>query len=55
MKGCEPDENEKAEVFVYIKVLMKILIVFNENHNDIAGKGNNIKFLRGWIRRTLEG
>ena len=23
-------------------------------YNDIAGKGNNIKYLRGWIRRTLE-
>ena len=23
-------------------------------YNDIAGKGNNIKFLRGLIRRTLE-
>ena len=24
----------KAEVFVYIEVLMKILIAFNENHNE---------------------
>jgi len=23
-------------------------------YNDIAAKGNNIKFLRGWINRTLE-
>ena len=23
-------------------------------YNDIAGKGNNIKYLRGWIRRTLD-
>lgn len=23
-------------------------------YNDIAGKGINIKFLRSWIRRTLE-
>lgn len=24
-------------------------------YNDIAKKGNNIKFLRGWIRRVLDG
>lgn len=23
-------------------------------YNDIAAKGNNIKYLRGWINRTLE-
>lgn len=23
-------------------------------YNNIAAKGNNIKFLRGWIKRTLE-
>lgn len=22
-------------------------------YNDVAGKGNNIKFLRGWINRVL--
>lgn len=24
-------------------------------YNDIAKKGNNLKFLRGWIRRVLDG
>lgn len=25
-----------------------------KRYNDIAAKGNNIKYLRGWIRRALE-
>ena len=24
-------------------------------YNDVAKKGNNLKFLRGWIRRVLDG
>ena len=25
-----------------------------KQYNEIAGKGNNIKYLRGWINRVLE-
>lgn len=43
------DTTMAAELFVAKYKLERI-----RYYNDIAKKGNNIKFLRGWINRTLE-
>lgn len=38
----------KSAIFVYDYKLARI-----KEYNDIAAKGNNIKYLRGWINRVL--
>lgn len=43
------DTTMSAELFVAKYKLERI-----RYYNDIAKKGNNIKFLRGWINRVLE-
>lgn len=43
------DTTMAAELFVAKYKLERI-----RYYNDIAKKGNNLKFLRGWINRTLE-
>lgn len=42
------DSTMSSELFVAKYKLERI-----RYYNDIAGKGNNIKFLRGWINRVL--
>lgn len=42
------DSTMSEELFVAKYKLERI-----RYYNDIAGKGNNIKFLRGWINRVL--
>lgn len=39
----------KSAIFVYDYKLARI-----KEYNDIAGNGNNIKYLRGWINRVLK-
>lgn len=43
------DTTMSAELFVAKYKLERI-----RYYNDIAAKGNNIKYIRGWIKRTLE-
>lgn len=43
------DSTMSAELFVAKYKLERI-----RYYNDIAAKGNNIKYLRGWINRTLK-
>ena len=49
LNAYKSDTTISADYFVAKYKLERI-----RYYNDIAGKGNNIKFLRGWIRRTLE-
>lgn len=42
------DSTMSSELFVAKYKLERI-----RYYNDIAGKGNNIKFLRGWLNRVL--
>lgn len=49
LNAYKSDTTISADYFVAKYKLERI-----RYYNDIAGKGNNIKFLRGWIRRTLD-
>lgn len=49
LNAYKSDTTINADYFVAKYKLERI-----RYYNDIAGKGNNIKFLRGWIRRTLD-
>ena len=49
LNAYKSDTTISADYFVAKYKLERI-----RYYNDIAGKGNNIKFLRSWIRRTLE-
>lgn len=49
LNAYKSDTTINADCFVAKYKLERI-----RYYNDIAGKGNNIKFLRGWIRRTLD-
>ena len=49
LNAYKSDTTISADYFVAKYKLERI-----RYYNDIAGKGNNIKYLRGWIRRTLE-
>ena len=49
LNAYKSDTTISADYFVAKYELERI-----RYYNDIAGKGNNIKYLRGWIRRTLE-
>lgn len=42
------NDSLKSELFIYKYKLERI-----RYYNDIAKNGNNIKYLRGWINRTL--
>lgn len=43
------DTNISTELFVAKYKLERI-----RHYNDVAKKGNNLKYLRGWINRVLE-
>lgn len=49
LNAYKNDTTMSEELFIARFKLEKI-----KYYNDIAAKGNNIKFLRGWINRTLE-
>ena len=49
LNAYKSDTTISADYFVAKYKLERI-----RYYNDIAGKGNNIKYLRGWIRRTLD-
>ena len=49
LNAYKNDTTMSEELFIAKFKLEKI-----KYYNDIAAKGNNIKFLRGWINRTLE-
>lgn len=48
LNAYKADTAISAELFVAKYKLERI-----RHYNDIAAKGNNIKFLRGWINRVL--
>lgn len=48
LNAYKSDTTMSADYFVAKYKLERI-----RYYNEIAGKGNNIKFLRGWINRTL--
>lgn len=48
LNAYKSDTTISADYFVVKYKLERI-----RYYNDIAGKGNNIKFLRGWINRVL--
>ena len=49
LNAYKNDTAISEELFIAKYKLEKI-----KYYNDIAAKGNNIKFLRGWINRTLK-
>ena len=49
LNAYKNDTTMSEELFIAKFKLEKI-----KYYNNIAAKGNNIKFLRGWINRTLE-
>lgn len=49
LNAYKSDTTISADYFVAKYKLERI-----RYYNDIAGKENNIKYLRGWIRRTLD-
>lgn len=49
LNAYKNDTTMSEELFIAKFKLEKI-----KYYNGIAAKGNNIKFLRGWINRTLE-
>jgi len=49
LNAYKNDTTMSEELFIAKFKLEKI-----RYYNDIAAKGNNIKFLRGWINRTLQ-
>lgn len=49
LNAYKSDTTISADYFVAKYKLERI-----RYYNDIAGKGNNIKYLRGWISRTLK-
>lgn len=49
LNAYKTDTAMSEELFIARFKLEKI-----KYYNEIAAKGNNIKFLRGWINRTLE-
>lgn len=48
LNSYKADTTISAELFVAKYKLERI-----RYYNDIAAKGNNIKYLRGWINRVL--
>ena len=48
LNAYKADTTNSAELFVAKYKLERI-----RHYNEIAAKGNNIKFLRGWINRVL--
>lgn len=48
LNAYKSDTTISAELFVAKYKLERI-----RYYNDIAGKGNNIRFLRGWLNRVL--